>query len=95
MKRIKIYDNRWGENEHNVLEVIIDDEGNLNLEGYDIGDFVKEYWGDDDYEYFILVKKENLSTILLWLIKERFKNSSDFMNWLKEKQIPYEFGSWV
>ena len=100
MKRVKIYDRRVGKNEHQVLEVYINDDGDLVFAGYDMGDFVKEYWGDFDYEYWLTIKAENIPTVLLLLIKECFeheifKNHSEFKTWLNKKKIPSEFQSWV
>ena len=100
MKEINIYDRRSGKNNHYVLDAKITDEGSLVLEGFDIGDFVKEYWGDSDYEYWLTVKAEHLPIVLLRLIKECFdnnifKNDSEFKEWLKAKSIPSEFTSWV
>lgn len=83
------------ERDSRYLDAKIDDEGNLVLEGYDIGDTVKEYWGDSDYEYWLTVSQEYKDTVLLSLIQERFGNSSEFMTWLEEKDIPHKFDSWV
>jgi hypothetical protein len=100
MNHITLYDKRFGEKEHQVLEVYLNEEGDLVFEGYDIGEIVKEYWGDSDYEYYLTIKKEHVTAVLLWLIKEcfenkRFANDSDFRNWLEEKGITSEFWSWV
>ncbi|MGA9771285.1 MAG: hypothetical protein WBV94_19780 [Blastocatellia bacterium] len=73
----------------------IDDEENLVLEGYDIGRYVKEHWGDSDYEYWLRVARDDKDTALLWLIKERFATSSEFKQWLDDKGIPNQFDSWV
>ena len=73
----------------------IEDDGDLVLEGYDIGPLVKEQWGDSDYEYWLRVDKDYKDTILLWLIKERFPTDSEFREWLDEKEIPNKFNSWV
>ncbi len=36
------------------------ENGELKLEGYDIGKLVKDFWRNgDSYEYFLLVSKEN------------------------------------
>lgn len=88
MKEITPRDKRY-------LDALIDDKGNLVLEGYDIGDSVKEFWGDSDYEYWLTVSQEWKDTVLLLLIKERFALSSDFQTWLEEKEIPSEFNSWI
>src|SRR5882672_5996535 len=34
-----------------TIEAFFEDNGNLVIEGYDIGKPVEEYWGDSDYEY--------------------------------------------
>ncbi len=100
MKQINIYDRRFGKNEHQVLDIKIEENGDLIFEGYDIGDSVENYWGDSDYEYWLKIKAEHLPDILLYLIKECFDrkifiNDSEFNEWLKEKGIPSEFQSWV
>ena len=73
----------------------IDDEGNLVLEGYDTGELVREWWGDSDYEYWLKVADDDKDTVLLWLIKERFKDDSEFKEWLNSKGIPNQFQSWT
>ena len=77
------------------LDAKIDENKNLILEGYDIGKSPTEFFGDSDYEYWVTVKKEFKDTLLLYLLKESFNTSSDFMNWLKKRNIPYEFFNWV
>ena len=81
--------------DYSSLVAMINDSGDLVLEGYDEGEFPKSFWGDEDYEYWLYIKGEFKDTVLLWLIKERFKNDSEFREWLNEKGIPSEFGSWV
>jgi hypothetical protein len=73
----------------------IDDKGDLVLDGYDIGKRVEKHWGDSDYEYTLVVKADYKDTVLLWLIKERFANDSEFRAWLREKDIPNDFSSWI
>lgn len=83
------------EKDYSKLIAKIDDDGDLVLEGYDIGETPKKYWGDSDYEYWLTVNKDYKDTILLWLIKERFEDDSHFKDWLDEKGIPRNFDSWV
>ena len=75
------------------LSARIKENGDLVLEGQDLGEFVKERFGDSDYEYSLIVKAEYKDTILLNLIQERFADDSEFRGWLDEKQIPCEFWS--
>jgi hypothetical protein len=83
------------EKDYSKLIAKIDDDGDLVLEGYDVGETPEKYWGDSDYEYWLTVNKDYKDTILLWLIKERFENDSNFKDWLDEKGIPSQFYSWV
>ncbi len=77
------------------LAIQIDGEGNLIMDGYDIGDAPKEFWGDSDYEYSVTVKEHFKEDVLLHLIKDRFNTSTQFMEWLDAHKIPYKFFSWV
>jgi len=87
------------------LDAGINEQGNLELEGQDLGARVEAHWGDSDYEYWVVVPKDYKDTVLLWLLKERFdgaaaaptrfQNDSEFMEWLKAKGIPYQFSSYV
>ena len=82
-------------NDISRLTAYVDEKGCLVLEGYDLGNFVEEVWGDSDYEYWRKVKPEFLETVLLQLIKDRFSSDGDFHSWLREKGIPDEFDSWA
>ena len=79
---------------HGTIDVSIMDNGDLDYGMYDFGSFVEDMWGKDDYEYDIIVRKEHIDDLLLQLIKEKFKTTSDFMEWLREKKIPYDASSW-
>ena len=94
MKKIKIYDYKTKENEKHSLIAEIKDNGNLVLSGYDCGQSVKEFFGDFDHEYWLTVKSENVSSVLLYLIKERFKDDTEFKEWLERKNIKFQFYSY-
>ena len=95
MKKIKIYDYKTNENEEHSLIAEIKDNGDLVLSGYDCGQSVKEFFGDFDHEYWLTVKSENISLVLLYLIKERFKNDIEFKDWLEKKNIKFQFYSYT
>lgn len=42
-------------------------EGDLQLEGQDLGSFVEEYCGDLDYEYWLTVRAVDLNDVLISL----------------------------
>lgn len=77
-----------------TLTAHIKENGDLALEGVDSGSEVEKTMGDWDYEYWLTVPAAFKDTVLLWLIKERFENSSALMGWLSEKNLPHKFDSW-
>lgn len=79
----------------NWLDALIDEKGNLVLEGYDLGEAAEMFWGDSDYEFWLTVEKEFKDSILLLLIKEKFTSDTKFKKWLEEKGIPSRFDSWI
>ena len=83
------------EGEGSFLDAYINAEGDLVLEGYDFGKSVEDFWGDDDYEFWRVVKAEDVPKVLLELIKDRFNSDTDFKNWLDSKGIKSLFDSWV
>jgi hypothetical protein len=97
LKKLRIYDRRRPEGgfDCSYLDVGIDDEGNLVMEGVDGGPAVEEFWGDNDYEYWQTVPAAWKDTVLLYLMKERFEGTTPFGKWCEERGIPTEFANWV
>ena len=58
-RRIILRDEHTGP-DHRSLSVHLDDAGNLQIEGHDIGPAVARYFGEDEYEWFITVAAEHL-----------------------------------
>lgn len=69
----------------------INEQGNLVLEGVERGEWVEEKTGDWDYEYWTTVTREWKDTVLLYLLRERFRDDSEFRRWLDDKKIPNKF----
>ena len=95
MKKITIYDYKTKKNEIHSLIAEIKDNGDLVLSGYDCGQSVKEHLGDFDHEYWLTIKAESISSVLLYLIKDFFKSDTDFREWLDEKNIKFQFTSYT
>jgi hypothetical protein len=95
MKKITIYDYRSNENEKHSLIAEIKENGDLVLSGYDCGQSVKRFYGDFDHEYWLTVKAENISSVILYLIKDCFKSDTGFREWLDEKNIQFQFSSYI
>lgn len=82
-----------------TIQAEIDNKGNLLLSGQDLGQSVRDVWGDDDYEYWLLVSKEHKDRLLLALIKRLYAENtrvvSELGDWLRENDIPYVFDSYA
>jgi hypothetical protein len=90
------------------VKAIIQDDGNLVIDGFDIGETVEELMGDIDYEYILTVhsvhKPELLKLLnatddaeLLHQIQTQFNGNyvfSEFRLFLDQHQIPYETFFW-
>ena len=82
---------RRTEEDVSILEAMINDDGDLVLEGHDVGKAPQEFWGDSDYEYARVIKKQYKDKILHLLTEEQFDTNSDSKKWLDEKGIPGKF----
>jgi hypothetical protein len=81
------------------IDVEVDENENVVLSGQDVGKAPKEFWGDSDYEYWIIVNRDQKDLLLLSLIEKNFGGTheafSKFREFLIERGIPYEYGSWI
>lgn len=77
----------------------LNSDGSLRLEGGDIGERVKELWGDDDYEYWVDVPASEVGRLLLLLLKEKYDGDlqavSNFKTLCESNAIAHSFFSWA
>jgi hypothetical protein len=71
------------------LSAKIDKDGDLVLEGQDLGSGVEAYWGDSDYEYWVVVSADKKLTLFLLLSQYAFKNINELIKWLDTLEIKY------
>jgi hypothetical protein len=72
----------------------IESTGSLKYSSYTIGRAAQDFFGHDDCEYAATVLSSLKDTILLLLIKERFKKESQFTEWLEENGISHQVDTW-
>jgi hypothetical protein len=103
------------------IDAVIDAAGRLTVSGQDIGKAPLEFWGDSDYEFWVVVEPEHTGKVreallaardrdaprlrlrgdalLLALIEERYRGDPQavdgFKEFLRERDIPFDFGSWI
>ena len=52
------------------LNAQVNPDGSLVLSGQDLGQYVEEFWGDLDYEYFIIIPRDQKPVLLRRLLVE-------------------------
>ena len=101
--------NLYGENmeiyrnegtEFTSINVDFLDDGTLKISGHDMGPFVEEFWGDDDYEYFLSIPKKSIEMFLLHLMKLAFNTEKkitfgDCKEILEVNKIEHAFNWWA
>ena len=74
------------------------DEG-LQLLGHDIGPKVEQFWGDDDYEFWVEIKPHAMGRLAFALLRDRYAGRkhavSEFREFCKQNAIEHEFGNWA
>jgi hypothetical protein len=79
------------------IRVLLREDGGVRFEGQDIGDRVKEIWGDDDYEYWDVSAPE-IGRLLLLLLKEKYNSNiqavEEFRGFCESNGIAHQFSTW-
>ena len=87
ISRINMYDKKVGE-DRLTLDLMINENGDLQFVGQDLGPGVEKLTGE--YEYFLTIHEKYNYTIVENLLKEHFIDDDSFKKWLDQKQIPSE-----
>ncbi len=61
------------------IDAEINDQGSLVVSGQDVGKAPEEYWGDSDYEYWVVVAKEHKDRVRRALSEREF--GGDSLSW--------------
>ena len=92
------YELPQGKINHNV-HVNWDDKGNLHFSEHDLGNGVKQIWGTDEYEYFMMIHQEGVAKFILccfwkgFTFEERF-TVADLRKLCDEYEIKYSTDNW-
>jgi hypothetical protein len=77
----------------------VEDNGNLIVEGQDVGEAPQKWFDDGDYEFWVTVKAEDKDSVILALIEKlfggRFSAVDEFRDFLKERGIPFGWMTWA
>ena len=81
------------------IDVEIMSDGVLRFSGQDMGETPEKFFGEDEYEYWLVVEAIHKDRLLLALIDKLYAGNmsliSDFQNFLGSEGIPSKFWSYV
>ena len=81
------------------VDLMLNDDGAVVMEGQDMGPAVEAVWGDTDYEYWVRVAPSSLSKLAIELLREKFAGRLDavtaFRDWCKAHGVEHEFGNYA
>ena len=74
--------------------------GDLVLSSFHYGSDVEEFWGNDEYEYYLIIEKDNIPKFLLEILTQAFNSEkkltfNDLKDACDEKGIKYSTTTWV
>lgn len=97
VRRISLY--RQHGNPSISIDARITKGGALEVSGQDGGKAAEAFWGDDDYDYGVMIAPEHKDRLLLALLENLYKGNphtvAELKTLLTKKKIPHAFHSWV
>jgi hypothetical protein len=80
--------------EFRSVRLSLEDDGTIKMGAQDIGPTVTRIWGDDDYEFWVLVPPASLPKLAFELLRENGAVDA-FRNWCRTHGVEHEFDSWI
>jgi len=85
--------------EFRSIRLYVEEDGSLRIGAQDMGKSVEEWWGDDDYEFWVDVPAKELPKLVFALLREKYTNRSgavdEFDAFCDRENIEHEWQSWV
>lgn len=100
---MEIYRKEWETSKGEELATIDAEflkDGTLRISGADFGPAVEEWWGDDDYEYWMEIAPEDSKKLFLSILREAFNADlrltfTGLRKFCEANGINPKFDSWV
>ena len=81
------------------VRLALDEDGTIRMDTQDIGPATGEFWGEDEYEFWVRIPPASVSKLAFELLREKFAGQlgavDAFRDWCKVQGIEHEFDSWV
>jgi hypothetical protein len=77
--------------------LVLEDNGEIRMDGGDIGPAVAKWWGGDDYEYIVTVPPAAAPRLAYELLREKFSGPDAvdaFRTWCQEHGVEHKFLTW-
>ncbi|MCB2065510.1 MAG: hypothetical protein KDE15_02590 [Erythrobacter sp.] len=82
-----------------TIDLHLNADGSLRLEGGDVGSQVEEVWGDSDYEFWVDIPASAVGRLAFALLAERLDGDPGAVDALaafcQQHAVPCEGGTWV
>jgi hypothetical protein len=73
--------------------------GAVRIDAQDMGESVKEIWGDSDYEFWVDVPETQLEKLLFALLREKYFGRigavDEFRDFCQANKIEHKWDNWV
>jgi hypothetical protein len=81
------------------IVLTVKSNGETRIDAHDMGEHVRNFWGDSDYEFWVNVAGSESQKLIYALLKERFEGKpsavNDFRDFCIKHQIAHQFDSWI
>lgn len=99
----ELYRREWTTDEGQEITVVsarFTEDGSLRIDGWDMGSTVEEFWGDDDYEYWLVIPPGEIPKLSVELLRYAFNAEnalrfSELRKLCEEAGIEVKFGNWA
>ena len=94
---VEIY--RQEGDEFRSVRLTVGPDGSVRLDAQDMGKFVQQIWGDDDYEFWVDVPARAINKLAFALLRERYAGRGgavdEFRAFCEKEGIEHEWDSWT
>jgi hypothetical protein len=81
------------------VRVTVGTDGSIRLDAQDMGEYVEQVWGDDDYEFWVDVPSMAIRKLVFALLRDRYIGRRDavdeFRAFCEKVGIEHKWVSWT
>jgi hypothetical protein len=81
------------------VRLTLGEDGAIKMDTQDMGAATAEFWGEDEYEFWVRIPPAAVPKLVFELLREKFAGQAGAVDalreWCKAHGIEHEFDSWV